>query len=92
MIIVSPHVRAGYVTHFITDHSSIIRFVEHWLDLPALTSRDANAWPFLDVFDFDHAVEADLPDAAIVDLAATGVAQCQSQPKGARGVPDDYVP
>jgi phospholipase C len=52
LVIVSPFVHPGYVSHYDTDHASILRFIEHWRGLPALTKRDANAWPFLDVFDF----------------------------------------
>jgi len=60
LIVVSPFARHGYVSHADTDHSSITRFIEHWLHLGALTARDANAWPFLDMFDFDSPV-MDLP-------------------------------
>jgi phospholipase C len=52
LLVISPFARRSYVTHADTDHTSITRFIEHWLKLGALTSRDANAWPFLDVFDF----------------------------------------
>jgi phospholipase C len=52
-IVVSPFVKSpGYVSHHITDHASIARFVEHVWGLRALTGRDANAWPLLDYFDF----------------------------------------
>lgn len=54
LLVVSPFVRPGYVSHIDTDHTSITRFIEHWLHLGALGPRDANAWPFLDMFDFDH--------------------------------------
>jgi hypothetical protein len=42
------------VSHYDTDHTSILRFIEHWKNLPALTKRDANAWPLLDMFKFDQ--------------------------------------
>ena len=65
LIVVSPYIKSqGYVSHFVTDHSSITRFIEHWLDLPALTARDANAWPMLDLFDFTRApITVSLPPA-----------------------------
>jgi phospholipase C len=54
LLVVSPYVTPGYISDFVTDHSSITRFIEHWLDLPAMTARDANAWPMLDFFDFSR--------------------------------------
>ena len=60
LVVVSPYARHHYVSHFDTDHTSITRFVEHWLGLGALTKRDANAWPMLDMFDFTAPV-ADAP-------------------------------
>ena len=52
LIVVSPYARPGYVSHYITDHTSILRFIQAWKNLGALTARDANAWPLLDMFDF----------------------------------------
>jgi phospholipase C len=67
LIVVSPYlVRQGYVSHFVADHSSITRFLEHWLDLPALSKRDANAWPLLDFFDFGRTpFQVTLPAAPV---------------------------
>jgi phospholipase C len=80
LIVVSPFARAGHVGHVDADHTSIIRFVEHWQGLGALTYRDANAWPLLDLFDFTQAPQsfsaATLPEpptyAEIVDHATDG--------------------
>jgi len=52
MFVVSPYTPAGAVSHHIADHTSITRFVEHAFGLPALTRRDANAWPLFDLFDW----------------------------------------
>lgn len=54
LIVISPWAKRGYVSHYDTDHTSVLRFIEHWKDLPALTKRDANAWPLLDLFDFEQ--------------------------------------
>ena len=43
---------SGYVSHTVHDHTSVLRFIEARFDLPALTNRDANADPLLDLFDF----------------------------------------
>ncbi len=53
LVVVSPYSRAGYVSDRVTDHGSILRFVETRFLMPALTARDANAWPLMDMFDFD---------------------------------------
>ncbi len=54
LIVVSPYARRGYVSHNISDHTSITRLIEARFDLPAMTARDANADPLFDLFDFDH--------------------------------------
>jgi phospholipase C len=54
LIVVSPYAKRGYVSHNVTDHTSLLRFIEARFDLPALTHRDANAVPPFDMFDFDH--------------------------------------
>jgi phospholipase C len=51
---ISPWARENYASSYTADHTSILRFIEAWMGLPALTARDANAWPLLDMFDFDH--------------------------------------
>jgi phospholipase C len=53
-IVVSPYARAHYATHVVHDHTSILRFIEARFGLPALTMRDANATPPMEVFDFQN--------------------------------------
>jgi len=53
-VAVSPWVKRHYVSHVTYDHTSILKFIETKFNLPALTKRDANADPMLDLFDFDH--------------------------------------
>jgi phospholipase C len=75
LIVVSPFAKRHYVSHADTDHTSIARFIEHWLGLGALTARDANAWPFLDMFDFGN------PENTIPSLpTAQTVAGCLPPP------------
>ena len=54
MALVSPFARRHFVSHTVYDHTSILRFIETRFDLPALTARDANADPMLELFDFQH--------------------------------------
>ena len=71
LIVVSPYSREGYVSDRVTDLSSILRLIQARYLLPALTGRDANAWPFLDMFDFDAPPRVTPPtlEPAVVDSA-----------------------
>ncbi len=62
LIMVSPWVKRGYVSHEVTSHSSLLRLVQARFDLPALTRRDANANPPLDMFDFASSPRLEVPD------------------------------
>jgi phospholipase C len=53
-IVVSPYAKAHFASHLVHDHASITRFIEARFGLPALTARDANALPPLEMFDFKN--------------------------------------
>jgi phospholipase C len=53
-IVISPYAKAHYVSHVVHDHASIPRFIEARFGLPALTARDANAAPPMEMFDFKN--------------------------------------
>jgi len=77
-VAVSPFSRAHYVSHRPHEFGSILRFIETRFDLPALTRRDANAKPLLEMFDFKNppfAVTPVLP-AAPIDQAHFDDPQC----------------
>jgi phospholipase C len=68
LVVVSPYSKKAYVSHHDYDHTSVLRLIETRFDLPALTKRDANADPLLDMFDFSNAAFAKppkLPEATI---------------------------
>jgi phospholipase C len=69
LLIVSPFAKRGYVSHHVTDHTSLLRLIEARFNLPALTRRDANAVPPFDMFDFTHADTSvpQLPEAQVDD-------------------------
>jgi phospholipase C len=54
LLVISPFAKAGYISHTVYEHSSILKFVETRYDLKSLTSRDAAASDMLDSFDFDQ--------------------------------------
>ena len=74
--LISPWARPRYASQFVSDHTSILSFIEHKWNLPAMTRRDANAWPLFDMFDM-HQPHFLTPPAlpAGPSIAAT-VAQC----------------
>lgn len=54
-LVVSPHARAGHISHATYDHSSVVGLAERLFNLRGLGARDARADPLLECFDFDHA-------------------------------------
>ena len=75
LVVVSPWSRAGYVSDRTTDLTSIVRLLEARYLLPAMSARDANAWPLLDMFDFSTRTFETPPDLeeAVVDSARMDV-------------------
>ncbi|MFZ1862653.1 MAG: alkaline phosphatase family protein, partial [Polyangiales bacterium] len=61
---VSPYSKPGYVSDQTTDATSVLRLIETRFGLAALTGRDANAWPLLDMFDFDNPSFMEPPELA----------------------------
>jgi len=77
LLVVSPYARPGFVSHVTYDHTSILRFIETRFDLPALTNRDANAQPMLDLFDFSHAALLNPPPLSPVTVDPAQLQQCR---------------
>jgi len=77
-IVVSPYARPGYVSDQVTDHSSVVRLLEARYLLPALTGRDANAWPLLDLFDFSGPALLDPPPLAPAPVDEVQRAACRA--------------
>jgi phospholipase C len=73
VLAISPYSKRAFVSHHTYDHTSVLRFIETRFDLPALTARDANADPMLDMFDFTNAAFAKPPKlpAATIDPTHT---------------------
>jgi len=61
LYVISPWSRADYVSHHVSDHTSILAFIEEKWNLPALTWRDANAWKLTDMLDFRRPSFSDPP-------------------------------
>jgi len=87
MVVVSPFAKASYVSDRVTDHASILRFIESRFLLPALTARDANAWPMLDMFDFDAPAFMTPPSLPPATVDADALSACQARfPGGGLGL------
>jgi phospholipase C len=77
MLVISPYAKKQHVSHTVTDHTSIVRFVEHKFYLPALTARDANAESVFEMFDFEHPAFMTPPALpARPELDAANVDEC----------------
>jgi phospholipase C len=66
LLVASPFSKPHHLSHVVTDHTSILRFLELRFGLPALSARDANADVLLDFFDFTQtpfATPPTMPDA-----------------------------
>jgi phospholipase C len=81
LIAVSPFAKRGYVSHVVTDHTSVLRMVAARFELPALTHRDANAVPPFDLFDFAH------PDVSVPSLPTPMIDTAQQQTCAAKYPP-----
>lgn len=83
ILVASPFAKKGYVSHLVTDLTSITRFIENRFDLPAMTKRDANAWPLLDMFDFEAPPFMIPPTGAPSgDPSQAGLTWCANNPPG----------
>jgi phospholipase C len=77
LMVISPYARRAYLSHTVSDHTSILRFLAARFGFKALTARDANADPLLEMFDFDHPdLSVPMLPEAVVDDAR--VAQCKA--------------
>ena len=76
MVVVSPWARPHYVSHVVHDHTSILRFIETRFDLPALTARDANTTPPLEMFDFSAPPFETPPELPAAEVDPDRAAEC----------------
>jgi phospholipase C len=79
LLAISPYSKKGYVGHHVYDHTSILRFIQAKFQLPALSSRDANAEPPTDLFDFTGPPAfATPPTIAVPPIDPTGLSYCET--------------
>ncbi len=78
LIVVSPYAKPGYVGHTTYDHTSILRFIQTRFKIPALTARDANADPLVDMFDFSSPKSLNPPALAPAVVDQTELDYCKA--------------
>jgi phospholipase C len=73
-VVISPWAKKNHVSHMVYDHTSILAFVEHKFNLPALTYRDANANNMLDFVDLEALSRGrmNFPDLKALNLSPPG--------------------
>ena len=82
-MVASPYSKPHGVTNVVHDHTSVLATTEAKWNLPAMTYRDANAWPMLDMFDFDKPPFVVPPRGApATDPDPAGVKWCKDNPPG----------
>jgi phospholipase C len=75
-VVVSPWAKRDYVSSVVHDHTSILSFVEHKFNLPALTDRDGAADNLLDCLDFAGPPPFATPPTLPAPRNATGQPLC----------------
>jgi len=78
LILVSPWIKRGYVTHTPTSHASLLRLVQARFGLGALTRRDANASIPFDAFDFESPPRLDIPELPIPRIEPNRRINCEA--------------
>lgn len=68
MIVISPYVKQGYVSHYTYDFTSVLKFIEQRWNLKHLTPRDDRANNMADCFDFSQT-----PASALVIPVPPGI-------------------
>jgi phospholipase C len=92
--VISPFARPHYVSHRVMDHTSICALAEYKWNLPAMTYRDANAHPPLDMLDLHFAAFETPPVLAqpLLDTDPTGAQACDVTGPGTIPPPDSVTP
>jgi phospholipase C len=71
-VIVGPYAKRNHVSHVVYDHTSILAFLEHKWNLPAMTFRDANANNLTDFLDLAALARGEPTFPELPALAAAG--------------------
>jgi len=92
MGLVSPFAKPDYVSHVVSDHTSILKLIETKWNLPALTRRDANASDLLDMVDLKAKPAFGVPPSLPAPAAPALRAQCTVTGPGTIPPPSALTP
>jgi phospholipase C len=84
--VVSPFSKPHFVSHRVSDHTSVLAFIEHRFGLQPLTQRDAKANALLEYFDFEHANFRKPPKLPAAAIDPAKAAQCAAIQPGVLGL------
>jgi phospholipase C len=84
-VVMSPFSKPHFVSHRVSDHTSILAFIERRFGLDPLTQRDAKANALLDYFDFAHPAFRKPPRLPAATIDPTKAAQCAAIQPGVLG-------
>jgi phospholipase C len=84
-VVASPFSKPHFVSHRVSDHTSIPAFIERRFNLPPLTQRDAKANTLLEYFDFAHPHFTKPPKLPTATVDPSKAAQCAALQPGTLG-------
>ncbi len=93
-VVIGPYAKRNHVSHVVYDHTSILAFVEHKWNLPAMTKRDANANNLLDFLDMTalKAGQPTFPELPKLVPAGDDAARLACSKTGAGTIPPKSTP
>ena len=85
-VVASPFSKPHFVSHRVSDHTSILALIERRFGLAPLTQRDAKANPLLEYFDFAHPSFRKPPKVPSATIDPTKAAECAAVQPGLLGL------
>jgi phospholipase C len=85
-LVASPFSKPHFVSHRVSDHTSILKLIELRFGLKPLSERDEHANGLLEYFDFNHPHFTDPPSLPAATINAAKAAQCALDHPGTLGL------
>ncbi len=85
-VVVSPFSKPHFVSHRVSDHTSILKLIELRFGLQPLTERDEHANGLLEYFDFAHPRFTNAPPLPAATIDPAKAARCAAEHPGLLGL------
>jgi phospholipase C len=85
-LLVSPFSKPNFVSHRVSDHTSILKLIELRFGLKPLTERDEHANGLLEYFDFAHPHFTTPPSLPAASIDPVKAARCAAAHPGTLGI------